>query len=162
MILPRSLLLLCLACDRTVRQCRRRRKWLPLALFTASRQLYSGYKVDLLLGVSERTVRGRLGTVGNPLLAVAQQAQTSCHSSGALFTSHTPTHSQTWNWTPVWLHALWACPLGLVWILRHNKLIAKIHSICIIKCDSYDFTLIPKNHGLCQAEDSLFLLNNYH
>lgn len=41
---------------------------MPLALFTASRQLYSGYKVDLLRGVSERVrgVGGRSVTVGNP------------------------------------------------------------------------------------------------
>lgn len=79
-------LLHCLSCDRSVRQCRRKRKWLPLALFTASRQLYSGYKVDLQRGVSKRTVRGRLVTVGNPQLVAVQLTQLRRHSSCVLFT----------------------------------------------------------------------------
>lgn len=82
---------------------------MPLALFTMSRQLYCGYKVDLLQGVSERKARGWLVTVRNPQLAGVQHTHLSCYSSRALFT-HTHADSVTFNAS---LPTFWVCPAGL-------------------------------------------------
>lgn len=57
--------------------------------------------------------RGCLVTVGDPLLAAVQQTQLSCHSSCALFTSHTLTCSYSVKFNAYVLLCFFkVCPIG--------------------------------------------------
>lgn len=143
--LPHSLLW-GLHSDRSVRRCRPRRKWLPLALFTASRQLYGGYKVDLPRGVSKHGVRGQPGTVGNPPLAIVQRPWVQYNRSRA---SHTHTHTLTvWNRTPVCLHA--GVSFGNPSQTWHSCKVAKLHSI---NCDCCWTALQQHSRGIHVPSD---------